>query len=231
MNKITVDMLTRLEGPMTIEPSECVEAAAIYAAFHEELVKRTTLKLGADRIDPHAITWMEKVGVGCDSLEAGMLRLSLYAAKLLPDLVDWNEYAGGVFSYEFLETQTDDSHLSAFLIDYIEPNAWGLIADYYMLPLQSVMKEALSAWILKAGLPPKITMTIPTATCEELKGLMRLLLSMLSDLKEGYDWSELCLSYEVAEREAAALGVTLLDFDTRDAGSPEAEQCRQLMKG
>ena len=78
-------------------------------------------------------TLSEEAGTSCDRLRTAMFLLSVSAAKILEDSVDWDEVEG-VFSYDYLEASSvlpphDDRSLPAWLWQRLTPEWWGEFSE------------------------------------------------------------------------------------------------------
>lgn len=88
----------------------------------------------------------------CDRLHGGFLQLAIQAAKCLDDVVDFENYEGGVFSYEHLECGQSLT-LGRWLLDHITDGALYQIAENYSMVGCSQLRDVIVQWAAALDLP------------------------------------------------------------------------------
>lgn len=137
-----------------IERGNDICAAMLMGSFTRYLYR----ELDDPDIDP---CLSGRIDTGFDRLHGGCLFLSFTAMAVLEALIDWDrwqEEGGGVFAYENLEADDDKPYtaapdLAAFLLREIPEASWYQIAENWMVPDDTELKELLVRWARAVKLP------------------------------------------------------------------------------
>lgn len=78
---------------------------------------------------------------GMDHLRSAALQLSIHTAHHLEDLIDWDHYEHGVFSYDYCEYE-----IPSLLKDALTPEEWYQMANNYVVP--NNLRDMLRDWVM-----------------------------------------------------------------------------------
>lgn len=131
------DLLPGDTGPRGISASLSMEASAI----HYDLVRIEEIEHTAAR-----------VGTMCDRIGGGFFQLAIKASKVLGDVIDFERYEDGVFSYEYLEWGNSLT-LGRWLLDHIDDDAMYQIADNWSMVKVDAMRDVVTEWAAAVDLP------------------------------------------------------------------------------
>lgn len=136
--RITLEnLLSGDHGPRGITASQSIEASAI----HYDLVRIEEAEHTAARI-----------GTACDRVGGGFFQLAIQAAKALGDVVDFEQYEDGVFSYEHLEWPNSLT-LGRWLLDHINDDAMYQLVENWAMVGVDPLRDVVAQWAAAVDLP------------------------------------------------------------------------------
>jgi hypothetical protein len=135
---------------ITVTRNEHIEAAMLMASLSHYLYKEP---------DSGGQHLSHRIRTSFDRLLGGALFYAIAVAQVLDELVDWEQWDDGVFSYEYIEfgegDKSSDKNLATYILNETSDDDWYQIAENYMLPARDEIVTMLRKWAAETGVPVK----------------------------------------------------------------------------